>query len=79
MSIDRRSLSTVQEIARLFRGRKKPLTAREVAEKLGRKLTTTRSELAYAELDGVVKVVGTRPTGGRGRPANLYLGASELR
>ena len=69
--VDRRKKTTIEEIVDLLHGRKKGLTATEIAKRLNRKQTTVTRELAYAR--GVVHVVGTVKTGNVGRPANLYV------
>ena len=57
------------------RGPKKGLTAEQVSERTGVKLSTVRAYLQALKADGYVSVVGTIQTKRPGRPALRYVAA----
>ena len=63
-------MTAAEKILKLLKGRKRPLSNREIAEKTGLKLTTASRVMNELEWTGRVAVVTQRK--GAGRPANLY-------
>lgn len=64
-----------QAVLKTLTGRKRGLTAAEVAEKSGVGIATVRAYLQAFKSQGLVEVQGTVETGQRGRPAFKYIAA----
>lgn len=67
--------TNTETILKALKGRKRGLTAAQIADKTGLKASSTRTALYELNASGAVSRIGSQKADGRGRPAYLYVTA----
>lgn len=68
-------MTNTEKILKSLKGRKRGVTAAEIAAKTGLKESSTRTALYELTAASEVQRIGAQKTEGRGRPAYLYVAA----
>lgn len=66
------SQARIDQVARVLGASLTPLTSKDIASLMGVSTTTVRNALTQLRADGVVRVVGKRPTHAKGLQPELY-------